>query len=78
MRAMEKLAYLPKCCSRLCCFKSLARLPTKRRKSLAGHWARVGSDHVWPAADRMFGLLLVLVLGGGGGGCCCWMVVVVV
>ena len=33
--------------------RSLERLPMKRRKSLAGHWVRVGSDQVCPAAERM-------------------------
>ena len=46
----------------------------KRRKSLDGHWVRVGSVHVVPAADRMCGLALVLAVVvaevfGGNGGC---------
>ena len=42
--------------------RSLERLPMKRRKSLAGHWVRVGSDQVCPAAERMCDFLLVLSL----------------
>ena len=43
---------------------SLARLPTKRRKSLAGNSRRVLSVHVLPAADRL--VCFVFVLGGMG------------
>ena len=36
------------------------------RKSLGGHCVRVGLDHVWPAVDWLFDLLMMVVLGGGG------------
>ena len=63
--------------SKSVCFKSLAKLPTKRRKSFSGHWDSVGSDHVVPAADRACALPFVDMVGnvGGGGGCVvfdCW------
>ena len=59
---MANDGYFEKACDRSDSLRSLARLPTKRRKSLGGHWVNVGSDHVFPAAERTCVFCLSVVL----------------